>query len=155
MKHHRTFWGAFLFGVGIIGMLDGIILHQILQWHSVYMPTDRHNQIVSDGLFHLFVTVVIFISGILLWRNDPAEKMHQPGKFWGAFLLGAGSFNFLEGIIDHHLLRIHHVRPGPDQLLYDLLFDASGLLLIVVGWLLYRRKNDGHSIHRVDRESEM
>lgn len=46
-------------------------------------------------------------------------------------------FNFFEGIINHHILQIHHVRPGsPDELLYDIGFDVFGLLMIILGWLL-------------------
>ena len=33
---NKLFLGAFLLGIGLIGMLDGIIFHQILQWHSIY-----------------------------------------------------------------------------------------------------------------------
>ncbi|WP_239565380.1 DUF2243 domain-containing protein [Brevibacillus fulvus] len=128
--------GAFLFGVGLIGMLDGIVFHQLLQWHSVYMPTDRFHQIVSDGLFHLLVTGIIFISGLFLWKGD--HHVHG-GIFWGGLLLGGGSFNLLEGIIDHHLLQIHHVKPGPYQLHYDLAYDLAALLFLLAGWLLYRQ----------------
>ena len=53
-------------------------------------------------------------------------------------LIGWGMFNLVEGIVDHHLLEIHHVRPGPHQLAYDLGFLALGGLLLLVGWLLAR-----------------
>lgn len=131
--------GAFLFGVGIIGMLDGIVFHQILQWHSVNMHTDRFHQIMSDGLFHLFVTLVIFVSGILLWKGNPKEPSI---RFWGSFLLGAGAFNLVEGIVNHHLLQAHHVKPGPNQFLYDISYDIFALLLLTIGWILLRRRND-------------
>lgn|SRR5690606_18991537 len=131
------FLGPFLFGVGIIGMLDGIIFHQLLQWHSVYMHTDRFHQIMSDGWFHLFVTIVIFIAGIILWKTYPNELNSL--YFLGNFLLGAGLFNFIEGVVNHHLLQIHHVKPGKFQLFADLLFDASGLVLIIIGWLLVKK----------------
>ena len=133
-----TFWGAFLLGVGTIGMLDGIIFHQILQWHSVYMHTDRFHQIVSDGYFHLFVTIIIFWGALLLWRSDPDHPTSNKRTFAGGVLFGAGLFNFLEGIINHHILQIHHVKPGPEQFTYDLAFDLSGLLLILIGWGLKR-----------------
>nr|WP_255438322.1 DUF2243 domain-containing protein [Brevibacillus sp. AG162] len=132
----KTMIGAFLFGVGIIGMLDGIIFHQILQWHSVDMYGDRHHQIMSDGFFHLFVTVIIFISGILLWKSNPVGTAYY---FWSSFFLGAGTFNLMEGIVNHHLLQIHHVKPGPSQFLFDIYYDLFALLLIGIGWLLYRR----------------
>jgi uncharacterized membrane protein len=57
---------------------------------------------------------------------------------FGGVLLGWGLFNFVEGLINHQILGIHHVRPGPDQLLFDLGFLASGLLLVGVGILIYR-----------------
>lgn len=135
----KKFLGPFLFGVGIIGMLDGIIFHQLLQWHSVYMYTDRFHQIMSDGWFHLFVTIVIFIAGMILWKSNSSKL--NPLYFWGNFLLGAGLFNFVEGIINHHLLEIHHVKPGKFQLFADLLFDLSGLVLILIGWLLVKKSN--------------
>ena len=34
---------------------------------------------------------------------------------WGWILVGWGLFNLVEGIVDHHILGIHHVRSGPDQ----------------------------------------
>lgn len=134
-KVKTTAIGAFLFGVGIIGMLDGIVFHQILQWHSVNMHTDRVHQIISDGLFHLFVTVMIFLSGIMLWKGNPQDK---PSIFWGYFLLGAGIFNLFEGIINHHILQLHHVRPGPNQTLYDISYDVFAILLLTVGLLFIR-----------------
>lgn len=131
-----TVIGSFLFGVGMIGMLDGVVFHQILQWHSVYMHADRYHQIMSDGWFHLFVTAIIFLSGIILWKSSPTAKS---STFWGGFLLGAGTFNLLEGILNHHLLSIHHVKPGPNQFVYDISFDLFAILLAVIGWLLLRK----------------
>lgn len=133
---NSTFKGSILLGIGIIGMIDGIVFHQILQWHSVYMFTNRFYQIVSDGLFHLFVTIIIFIGAIILWKSNPTEPASRYRNFWSGFLLGAGAFNFVEGILNHHILQIHHVKPGPNQLFYDLAFDFSGLLLIVIGLML-------------------
>ncbi|WP_390217607.1 DUF2243 domain-containing protein [Halobacillus seohaensis] len=39
--------GSFTLGFGFLGAMDGIVFHQILQWHSVIMQTDRAGQIVS------------------------------------------------------------------------------------------------------------
>lgn len=49
-------------------------------------------------------------------------------------LAGWGSFNRFEGIIDHQILSIHHVRDdlgGP--LSWDLGFLALGAILLLVG----------------------
>lgn len=51
---------------------------------------------------------------------------------------GRGLFNFVEGIIDHQLLGIHHVHPGDGQLAWDLGFLASGLVLVAIGGALVR-----------------
>lgn len=135
LSKNGTLLGSFLLGIGLIGMLDGIIFHQVLQWHSVYMHTNRFNQIVSDGLFHLLVTIVIFWGALVLWKTSPNDRSNF--IFIGGLLFGGGLFNFFEGIIDHHILQIHHVKPGPYQDSYDLAFDLSGLAMILVGMMLY------------------
>ncbi|MBY0055075.1 DUF2243 domain-containing protein [Brevibacillus agri] len=33
----------------------------------------------------------------------------QDSPFWGSFLLGGGTFNLVEGIINHHILQLHHL----------------------------------------------
>ena len=58
---------------------------------------------------------------------------------FGSMLAGWGLFNFVEGIIDHHILGIHHVLPGhPHQFWFDMLFLAVGLALIMIGARLIR-----------------
>jgi uncharacterized membrane protein len=47
--------------------------------------------------------------------------------------MGWGLFNFVEGVIDHQLLAIHHVHPGNGELGWDLGFLAFGLVQIVIG----------------------
>ncbi|PKR82794.1 DUF2243 domain-containing protein [Heyndrickxia camelliae] len=135
MRKNGTLFGAFLLGIGLIGMLDGIIFHQILQWHSMYMYTNRFNQIVSDGLFHLLVTIVIFWGALVLWKTSPNDQSSL--VFISGLLFGGGLFNFIEGIIDHHILRIHHVKPGLYQDFYDLVFDIVGLAMILIAIALY------------------
>jgi uncharacterized membrane protein len=52
-------------------------------------------------------------------------------------LLGWGLFNLADGVVDHWLLGIHHVRDdlgGP--LSWDLGFLAFGAVLVGVGWAL-------------------
>jgi uncharacterized membrane protein len=58
----------------------------------------------------------------------------------GLLLTGWGLFNVVEGIVDHHILQVHHVRDdlgGP--LVWDLGFLVFGIALIVAGWSLHRR----------------
>lgn len=136
--------GSFIFGFGFLGALDGIIFHQLLQWHSVYMATDRPGQIISDGLFHLAVTITLVLGGLLLWfAGNPSNLSKGIRLLVGWFLIGGGAFNLIEGIINHHLLQIHRVKPGdPNALAYDLAFLALGLILLLIGYFLKRNKDE-------------
>ena len=54
-------------------------------------------------------------------------------------LAGWGAFNLVEGLVDHQILGIHHVRDdlgGP--LGWDLAFLTFGALLVAVGLALAR-----------------
>ncbi|WP_306373168.1 DUF2243 domain-containing protein [Salirhabdus sp. Marseille-P4669] len=135
--------GSFVLGFGFMGAMDGIIFHQLLQWHSVVMQTDRAGQIASDGVFHFAVTITLVVGGILLWlAGNPKDLTSGVRKLIGGFLLGMGVFNLVEGIINHHLLQIHRVKPGDaNALLYDLAFLALGLVLVIVGQLINRSSN--------------
>lgn len=132
--------GSILLGIGWMGAFDGILFHQLLQWHSVYMDTHRQGQLISDGLFHTFSVVMMAIGAILLWRAGRPKDVDRGNRLLvSGVLLGAGGFNVIEGIINHHILQIHRVKPGdPNELLYDLLFLASGVLLYSIGMVLRR-----------------
>ena len=137
--------GLFL-GTGLGGFLDGILLHQILQWHnmlsSVRPPVDlvamKYNM-VWDGVFHAFTWLMTCVGLWKLWRaGGRADVAGSSRTFIGSLVAGWGLFNFVEGLIDHQLLGIHHVHPGPGQLPWDLGFLAFGLLQVGAGWLAIR-----------------
>jgi uncharacterized membrane protein len=76
---------------------------------------------------------------VVLWRAFQRGSVSWSSRiFGGALLMGAGIFNLLEGVIDHHLLGIHHVKPGPNELAWDLGFLIVGALLLFIGFLLVR-----------------
>ena len=136
-----------LLGTGLGGFVDGILLHQILQWHnmlsSIRPPIDlvamKYNM-VWDGLFHAFTWTMVVLGVWRLWAcGKRAEVPWSTRTFVGALFVGAGLFNFVEGMIDHQLLGIHHVHPGEGQLAWDLGFLALGLLGIGAGSALVRR----------------
>jgi uncharacterized membrane protein len=58
--------------------------------------------------------------------------------FLGSLALGWGLFNFVEGLLDHELLGIHHVHPGDGQLAWDIAFLLFGVIAIVAGWISIR-----------------
>ncbi len=147
--HSFTVAGAIL-GMGIGGFFDGIVLHQILQWHHLVCVTEHcqpnsieqlKQQNRQDGFFHLGVWILTLIGTYRL--HLAAARPDCPrsaGAFIGAVLCGWGIFNFVEGIIDHQVLGIHHVLPGsPGQFAADMAFLASGVLLFGVGRWLVRK----------------
>ena len=135
-------------GLGLGGFVDGIVFHMLLQWHhlvclncgsSEQTTAEIRREVFSDGLFHALTWALVVAGLYMLWgavRNAPARR--PPRFLTGALLLGWGIFNVVEGVIDHHLLGIHHVRPGPDQAIWDLGFLASGVLLGLGGLALLR-----------------
>jgi uncharacterized membrane protein len=54
-------------------------------------------------------------------------------------LFGAGVFNVVEGIVDHHILQIHHVRFGPTQTVMDVGFLIVSAIVGIIGWTMARR----------------
>lgn len=140
-----------LFGLGLGGFFDGIVLHQALQWHhmlSSWYPADTIDNIrlntLWDGLFHSVTYVFVVLGLFLFWRAArlPHVTWSTP-RFAGAVLVGWGLFNLVEGLIDHQILGVHHVNelaPRDRWLVWDLGFLAWGLAMVAAGtWLTARR----------------
>jgi uncharacterized membrane protein len=139
-----------LYGIGFGGFVDGIVLHQILQWHHMISSVDGRDpgtlagleaNTVADGFFHLgtwAAAVAGMVTAIVAWQQGriaPSWSFH-----FGLVLAGWGLFNLVEGLVDHQILGVHHVRDDLGApLSWDLAFLASGVLLIAGGWLLHRR----------------
>jgi uncharacterized membrane protein len=148
---------ATILGVGLGGFVDGIVLHQVLQWHHLLSSTDTDNvgirtypvdtgpglqmNTLWDGLFHVVTWVAVLTGLALLYARVTRSRgrLWRSPALWGWALVGWGLFNLVEGILDHHLLGIHHVRSGPHQLWWDLGFLLLGAVLIAVGWSIQRR----------------
>lgn len=140
---------GFILGIGLGGFVDGILLHQILQWHHMLTSIGDYpmetvagleKNTLVDGFFHLSTWIFVAVGMTLTvqaWRKGrlaPPWRAHI-----GLLLAGWGTFNVVEGLIDHQLLGIHHVRDdlgGP--LGWDLAFLALGILLVAAGVALTR-----------------
>ncbi|XHX79052.1 MAG: DUF2243 domain-containing protein [Stenomitos frigidus ULC029] len=148
LSYRPLILAGLVLGLGQGGFLDGIVFHQLLQWHHMFSSLETDITIAGmelntfgDGLFHLFDWLLTLIGIFLLWRAGQQARDAWSGRvFLGSLLMGAGLFNLVEGIIDHHLLGIHHLKPGSHQLLWDLSFLGSGVLLIGMGTLLMQAK---------------
>jgi uncharacterized membrane protein len=141
--------GGFLLGIGFGGFVDGIVLHQLLQWHHMLTSTGDHpattitgleTNTLWDGLFHVTTLIAAFVGIMLLTQAMRAGYRAAAAQQFGLLALGWGAFNLAEGIVDHHILTIHHVRDDVGAPLgWDLAFLALGGLLVLGGLALKRR----------------
>lgn len=136
-----------LLGAGLGGFVDGIVLHQILQWHNMLsskLPPDTlvraKVNMYWDGVFHAAVWAVTVVGLGLLWKATGRADVPRSGRtLWGALLLGWSLFNLVEGLIDHHLLGLHHVHEyAANKLPWDLGFLGFSVGLLGLGWVLLR-----------------
>jgi uncharacterized membrane protein len=140
--------GSLMLGLGLGGFVDGILFHQILQWHHMVTSAGFPATSVSnlefntllDGLFHAATWVLTFGGLLLVWTGAQRGRWgFRP--FLGALLMGFGLFNLVEGTLNHLLLGIHHVNetvPPGQWLFWDIAFLLWGALMLAAGFLLYR-----------------
>jgi uncharacterized membrane protein len=153
---------AILLGIGLGGFVDGIVLHQIAQWHqmlSSVVPPDSmeamKQNMTADGLFHAAVWIATFAGVMMLW-----SAVRGPGPLpstrylLGSMLLGWGAFNLVEGIIDHHLLQLHHVRDLPSHVpAYDWIFLAVGGIGFILAGMAMRAGRRPAPTYEAERRS--
>jgi uncharacterized membrane protein len=141
-----------IIGIGMGGFVDGIVFHQILQLHNMLSaklpPTSLVNvetTMVWDGLFHALTWTMTAIGIALLWHAGNQHDVPWSGRtFLGSLFLGWGCFNAVEGVIDHHILGLHHVVERLGVSAYDYAFVGSGVLLVVLGLTIVAAgKDDG------------
>ena len=151
-KLHAAFptGAGILFGLGLGGFFDGIVLHQLLQWHHMLTSAGHPADSVAnlklntfwDGVFHACTYLFVVAALALLWRG--AHRMHfvwSTKLIVGTLLIGFGVFNLVEGIVDHQLLGLHHVNetvPRAQWIYWDLGFLAWGAAMLLIGRLPWR-----------------
>jgi uncharacterized membrane protein len=142
-KGPSTRTAGILLGLGLGGFVDGILLHQILQWHHLVsevdglgpstLPRMRLN-VLADGLFHVLTWTLVLIGILVLAEVTRSARPIRRVGLLGWMAVGWGVFNLVEGVVNHHLLQIHRVRPAainPDA--YDVGFLILGALLLLGG----------------------
>jgi uncharacterized membrane protein len=155
---------ALLLGIGLGGFVDGIVLHQLLQWHHLLTSTGDHPMTtvagleantLADGLFHVATWICVAAGSWLMfkaWREGqiaPPYRVHI-----GLMLAGWGGFNLVEGLVDHQILGVHHVRDDIGAPLgWDLAFLALGALLVLAGAVLARSATQADPADRRPRTS--
>ncbi|MFJ1811419.1 MULTISPECIES: DUF2243 domain-containing protein [unclassified Streptomyces] len=143
-------------GVGMGGFVDGILLHQLLQWHHMLSSTNEDRIGVKyysphtvsglemntlwDGIFHTVCWLAVLLGLAVLYSRvtHNRRRVWTSRVLWGWMLVGWGLFNLVEGVLDHHILGIHHVHAGDGRVWWDIGFLVVGTLLVAGGCLLQR-----------------
>jgi len=144
----RLNWAGYLLGFAFGGFFDGILLHQVLQWHHLLSGVgqapfdDLRTQILADGLFHgaMYVVAAIGIWKLLRARYqlvDPASDR----RLLADALIGFGIWHIVDAVLSHWVLGIHRIRmDSPNPLAWDMLwFALFGVLFVAAGIMLRRR----------------
>jgi len=96
-------------------------------------------------VFHSAIYVVVLAGLFVLWRSSRLSHFRwSTAELAALMLVGFGGFNLVEGIADHHILRLHHVNETVARdywLLWDLGFLASGGTMVAAGAFIWSRRH--------------
>ena len=153
MINTRIRSGALMLGIGLGALADGIVFHELLQWHSMLSSaivqdsvTAMRVSMAADGMFHAVAWTIVAAGVAAMWSAyGRPGTLPTRAAFAGWLILGWGWFNLIEGIVNHHFLALHHVRDFPEHVpAYDWAFLlVGGLGFIALGTLLTRKKGPG------------
>jgi uncharacterized membrane protein len=137
-------WSVVL-GFALGGFFDGILLHQILQWHHLLSLVpgmdDLRLLVLWDGYFHLLMYAIALAALWGLWRAyRRLARAPGPTALAAAVLLGFGVWNVIDSVLSHWVLEIHHIRlDAANPLAWDVAWLAVFGMGPIVGWALLRR----------------
>jgi uncharacterized membrane protein len=141
-------WAGYALGFAMSGFFDGILLHQVLQWHhllSGLQPArfaDLRVQIMADGLFHAAMYLVAAAGLYMLYRARADLSLPRGGRrLLANFWIGFGAWHVLDAVLSHWVLRIHRIRmDSANPLAWDLAWlFLFGVIPLLIGWRLRRR----------------
>jgi uncharacterized membrane protein len=141
-------WSGYVLGFALGGFFDGILLHQILQWHhllSAFKGKDIRFQVAADGYFHALMYVIAAVGLWMLWRSRNAPGGMSGRLLFGGILIGFGVWHIVDAVLSHWLLGIHRIRmDSSSPLFWDLLWlGLFGLVPVILGWIMSGPRDDG------------
>ncbi|GFN33032.1 DUF2243 domain-containing protein [Paenibacillus xylaniclasticus] len=134
-------WSGVLFGFGLIAFIDEVIFHQLLHWHHFYDKSSTEAGLISDGLFHAFSWFATIASSFML-AELKRNYIFQLQRWCGGLFLGSGIFQLYDGTIQHKLMKLHQIRYNVDSLPYDVVWNITAVLLIVIGTIVTARTHN-------------
>jgi uncharacterized membrane protein len=134
----KALCGWLLVGFALAGFFDGIVLHQILQWHhllsAVSPEADLRFQIMSDGLFHLAMYLLLVLATILLVAARAANsRVVTTSEILRLSLVGFGLWHVVDAAVFHWLLGLHRIKMNSDA---PLAWDIGWVVVFGLGPLL-------------------
>ncbi|MGW5849113.1 DUF2243 domain-containing protein [Streptomyces sp. NPDC055254] len=121
-----------LIGAAVMAAVDEVVFHQVLGWHHFYDRSTPAVGLMSDGLLHT-AELLGLVAGFFLYADLRRREALSARHAWAGFLIGLGGFQLFDGIVDHKLLRLHQIRYGVEPAPYDVVWNASGALLLLAG----------------------
>lgn len=125
----KTYLPAVALGFALGGFFDGILLHQILQWHhllSLVPGMDNlRMQILWDGYFHLAMYIVALAGLAALWHWRAVIDKDPRRRLWAMLPVGFGLWHSVDAVLSHWVLGIHRIK-----------VDSAVPLLWDLGWLI-------------------
>lgn len=136
-------------GVGLGAFVDGILFHQILQWHhllsdevSTATLDGLKTNTLADGLFHAFSWMVCAAGIWMLWQAGRRGTMPAREVLLGSMLVGWGAFSFADGLLLHVVAGLHHLHQGSFETGSDVLYLIASAALVGIGIAVGRRGGD-------------
>jgi uncharacterized membrane protein len=142
---------ALLLGIALGGFFDGILLHQILQWHHLLSGLqggafeDIRVQLLADGIFHVLMYLLAIWGLVLIWHTRQELGRPQSGyRILANSFVGFGAWHIIDGVVSHWVLGIHRIRMDADNpLFWDVLwFAVFGIAFVAIGWFIHWRGGD-------------
>jgi uncharacterized membrane protein len=136
-----------LLGIGLGGFVDGIVLHQILQWHHMltsagYPPDSVRNLKINtlfDGLFHATTWLAMAIGLVLLHRVIRGGAAWSGKRLLGGMAKGgaASTWSRVWSITTYSVCTTSRRTPRT-PLLGGIGFLVFGVMLVIVGTVVAR-----------------
>lgn len=123
---------ALLLGFGFAGFFDGVLLHQILQWHHLLSAwrdgpfADLRVQVLADGLFHTAMFVLALAGlGLLVRARGELGAAGAPSRLLAGFATGFAAWHVVDAVAVHWVFGLHRIR-----------MEATVPLAWDIGWLV-------------------
>jgi uncharacterized membrane protein len=138
---------ALVTGFGLGAFIDGIVLHQVLQWHHLVVKFESADTVQGlqentfwDGIFHLVSWLIVLVGVLCVAARGAEVRAFGMRRFIGMLFVGFGTFNIVDQVVFHLALQAHHIRMVENYQLYDWTFFGFGIVLVAAGTALGRQK---------------